>query len=61
MRRICNILRYVLVIAFNIFIMVVFHSYINFVLLAALICFPVYSIWGFYKVKQELSLDIKVP
>ena len=61
MRRIRNILRYVMVIAFNIFVMVVFHSYINFVLLAALICFPVYSIWGLYKVKQELSLDIKVP
>lgn len=61
MKRISNILRYVIVVLFNIFIMVVFHSYINFVLMAGLICFPVYSIWGLYRVKDELSLDMKVP
>lgn len=61
MRRIRNIIRYLVVIVLNIFVMYVFHSYLNFLLLIGLILFPFYSIYGVYKVKQELAFHIIVP
>ena len=61
MRRIRNVIRYLIVIILNIFVMYVFHSYLNFLLLIGLILFPFYSIYGLYKVKQELAFQIIVP
>ncbi|MCM1158665.1 MAG: DUF58 domain-containing protein [Bacteroidales bacterium] len=61
MRRIRNILRYMVVIILNIFVMVVFHSYINFILLVGLILLPFCSIFGLYQVKQMFSLQIRAP
>ncbi|MDE6435439.1 MAG: DUF58 domain-containing protein [Lachnospiraceae bacterium] len=61
MKRICNFLRYGIVIALNVFIMVAFHSYVNFVLLVVLILFPFYSVWSLYKVKYKLAFQITVP
>lgn len=61
MKRICNFLRYGIVIALNAFIMAAFHSYVNFVLLLVLILFPFYSVWSLYKVKYKLAFQIAVP
>lgn len=61
MRRIRNVIRYVVVIILNIFMMYVFHSYVNLLLLVGLILFPFYSFYGVYRVKQELTLKIVVP
>lgn len=61
MKRIRNFLRYVIVIALDVFIMVVFHSYVNFLLLLGLILFPFYSVCGLYKVKREMAFQITVP
>lgn len=61
MRRILNFLRYAVVIALNVGVMVVFHSYVNFLLLIALILFPVYSIAAVYRVREKLSVEILVP
>ena len=61
MRQICNIIRYLIVIILNIFVMYVFHSYLNFLLLVGLILFPFYSVYGLYKVKRELTVQILSP
>lgn len=61
MKRIRNIIRYIVIIVLNVFVMYVFHSYINLLLLAGLILFPFYSVYGVKKVSQELQLQIVVP
>lgn len=61
MRKLRNGIRYVVVIAFNIFFMLVFHSYVNLLLLVGLLLFPFYSIYGIKQVQKELSLQIHVP
>ena len=61
MKRVRNILRYGIVIVLNILMMVMFHSYVNFLLLMGFIVFPVYSVLALYKVKRELSFEIMVP
>ena len=61
MRRIRNVIRYLVVIILNIFMMYVFHSYVNLLLLVALVLFPIYSFYGVYRVKQKLTLKIVVP
>lgn len=61
MKRIRNIIRYLIIIVLNVFIMYVFHSYINLLLLVGLILFPFYSIYGVNKVKQVLKLQILLP
>ena len=61
MRRIRNIIRYLIAFVLNIYVMYVFHSYLNFLLLIGLILFPFYSIYGLYKVKQELTFQIITP
>lgn len=61
MRRICNILRYIFVIALDVFIMVIFQSYINFLLLVGMLILPLYSIYGVWRTKQELKLEIFSP
>lgn len=61
MRRIRNIIRYLVIIVLNVFVMFVFHSYINLLLLMGLVLFPFYSLYGVWKVKQSLQLQIMVP
>lgn len=61
MRQIRNVIRYLIVIIINVFIMYVFHSYINLLLLIGLLLFPVYSIYGVCRVKRELSLKLVLP
>lgn len=61
MRQIRNVLRYILVIAVNVFAMLVFHSYINFILVVGLFLFPVYSVFGTWRVKQMLRFKVMVP
>lgn len=61
MRRILNAVRYLIVLLLNIFVMYVFHSYLNLLLLIGLILFPFYSIYGLCQVKQRLTFQIIVP
>lgn len=61
MKQIRNLIRYIVIIVLNVFVMLVFHSYVNLILLIGLILFPFYSIYGIYKVKQFLTLQIVVP
>lgn len=61
MKRFRNIIRYLFIIILDIFIMYVFHSYINLLLLVGLVLFPFYSIYGANKVKQSLQLKIFLP
>lgn len=61
MKRIRNIIRYSIIIVLNVFIMYVFHSYINLLLLVGLVLFPIYSIYGVNKVKEGLKLQIMLP
>lgn len=61
MKRIRNIIRYVVIVILDVFIMYVFHSYINLLLLVGLLLFPFYSVYGLHKVSQEVKLDLFVP
>ena len=61
MRRLRNMVRYAFIIILNVFIMLVFHSYVNLILLVGLILFPFYSIYGIHKVKESLTLWIVAP
>ena len=61
MKRLRNIIRYLIIIALDVLIMLSFHSYINFILLIGLLLFPVYSIYGVYKVQQMFTFEIKAP
>ena len=61
MKRVRNAIRYIVLIAINVFIMFVFHSYLNFILLAGLILFPIYSIVGVYMARGNLSLRVEAP
>lgn len=61
MLRIRNVLRYLIAIGLNIFIMLALHSYINFVLLIGLLIFPVCSIYGTYKVSQNVKVHLRAP
>lgn len=61
MLRIRNVLRYAIAIALNIFIMIAFHSYVNFILLIGMVLFPFYSIYGVRKVGQGLTISVQAP
>lgn len=61
MLRIRNILRYIIAIALNIFIMIAFHSYVNFILLVGMVLFPIYSIRGVCKVRQGVKFSLQAP
>lgn len=61
MKRFRNIIRYIIVILLNILVMWLFHSYLNFLLLAGLLVFPIYSIIGVRKVQQKARLELKLP
>ena len=61
MKRIRNAIRYVVLILLNVIVMVVFHSYLNFILLVGLVLFPIYSIIGVYMTRDSLSLRVEAP
>lgn len=61
MLRIRNILRYAVAMALNIFIMIVFHSYVNFALLVGMVLFPIYSIYGIHKAAQHIGISLRAP
>ena len=61
MKQIRNTIRYIVIIILDIIVMVVFHSYINFILLVGLIIFPIYSIVGVYMARDNLTLRIETP
>lgn len=61
MLQIRNLLRYLVAIGLNIFIMMALHSYINFVLLTGLLVFPIYSIYGTRKAGRSLQVHLRAP
>lgn len=61
MKRIRNIIRYIVIILLDIFVMVVFHSYINFILLVGLVLFPIYSLVGVSRARDKVSVKIETP
>lgn len=61
MKRFRNIIRYMVLIVLNVFVMYVFHSYINLLLLIGLILFPFYSVYGVYQVGREMKLTLALP
>ena len=61
MKRIGNILRYLIVILLDIIVMIVFHSYINFILLIGLVLFPIYSFIGVIQARDKLSIRVETP
>lgn len=61
MKCIGNIVRYLCLIAIDIAIMLLFHSYLNFIILLALLLFPIYSLFGAYRVKNQFSLQLYTP
>ena len=61
MLQIRNLLRYLVAIGLNIFIMMALHSYINFVLLIGLLVFPIYSIYGTRKAGRSLQVHLRAP
>ncbi len=61
MRRFFNGFRYVFFFLFNLFLMLVFHSYLNFVILVGMLAFLVYSVCGVYAVRKSIDLQMKLP
>ncbi len=61
MKQIGNIMRYIVIVLLDIAVMLVFHSYINFLLLIGLILFPVYSFVGVMQARDKLSVRIEAP
>lgn len=60
-RKMRNVVRYILAMVFNIWLMVILHSYVNFLILIAMIVFPIYSILSLYYAKSRISFDITMP
>ncbi|MBQ9984312.1 MAG: DUF58 domain-containing protein [Lachnospiraceae bacterium] len=61
MKQIGNIIRYIIIIVADVAMMLLFHSYLNFILLVGLLLFPVYSIYGVYKVRDHFKLQLMAP
>lgn len=61
MKRFSNFFRYVIVFLLNFVFMVLFHSYVNFVLMIALIAFLIYSVAGVYTVRRNVTVEMDVP
>lgn len=61
MKQIANILRYIIILALDIAIMLLFQSYLNFLLLVGLLSFLVYSIYGVYRVRNTFELKLVAP
>lgn len=61
MKRIFNGFRFAVFFAFNVFLMLVFHSYLNFLIMVGLIALLVYSVYGVFYVRRRLDLSLKLP
>lgn len=61
MKQFGNILRYIFIVLVDIAIMLLFHSYLNFLLLIVLLLLPVYSIYGVYRVQNAFTLTMLTP
>lgn len=61
MKRFRSIMRYMIIIILNIFVMWIFHSYLNFLLLIGLLLFPFYSIYGVCQVKKKAEFMLYLP
>lgn len=61
MVQVHNIIRYVLIFILNLFVMILFHSYLNFIFLVLLCLLPVYSILGLKQVEEHVSVRLLVP
>lgn len=61
MKQFGNIIRYIFVIAVDVALMLLFHSYLNFLLLVGLLVFPIYSVYGVYKVRDAFRLELMTP
>lgn len=61
MKQIGNIIRYIIIIVADVAMMLIFHSYLNFILLMGLLLFPIYSIYGVYKVRNHFKLQLMTP
>lgn len=60
-RKLRNWIRFLLVFILNVYIMVLFHSYVNFLIMLGLILFPIYSVVGLLFVKKNVSFRITMP
>lgn len=61
MKQFGNRLRYVFIVLLDVAIMLLFHSYLNFLLLIVLLLLPVYSIYGVYRVRNTFTLKMMTP
>lgn len=61
MKRIRNFIRYLIILVLDIWIMITFHSYLNFLFLIGLIIMPIYSLMAVKTVANHLSLTVKMP
>ncbi len=61
MKQFGNIIRYIFIVLLNVVIMLMFHSYLNFLFLILLLLFPIYSLYGVHKVKSKFELKMMTP
>ena len=61
MKQIGNIIRYLIIVILDIAIMLVFHSYLNFLILVGLVIFPIFSVYSVYKVRSAFSMQLMLP
>lgn len=61
MKQLRNWLRYIIVCILDIFVMVVFHSYLNFLILVVLVLLPFWSILTLKMVAGHLEVDVSLP
>ncbi|MGN0437044.1 MAG: DUF58 domain-containing protein [Lachnospiraceae bacterium] len=61
MKRFRNLIRYIIVVALDVWIMLMFHSYINFLLLVGLVMLPIISYYCTKMVANSVTLNIETP
>ncbi len=61
MKRIRNIVRYAIFFALNIYIMFVFHSYVNFILLVGMTLVPLLSLFSTWRLSKEIGIAFRLP
>ena len=61
MKRLGNVMHYLFIVMINVAIMLVFHSYLNFLLLIIMLVVPVYSLWSVYQIKNSIRISFFAP
>lgn len=61
MKQLGNIIRYLIIVVLDIIIMLLFHSYLNALLLIGLVLLPIYSVYGVKRVRNAFELEILAP